>query len=145
MCASVQTVSEFRASEEQSLDFLHVHSVWFPRYWGATSPKMLHCLQPNVYKSKSLVWWTKPLKTKLICERQQRLAAFRRSGSRALLGVQLLGRSAFLKLKKKLRLHLSGAAIKTTRSTQNIKWLSAILNCHGNTERSAWVTWAYES
>ena len=113
---------------------------------GATSPSTLQCTQPKVDKPKSLLWWAKPLKTKLIYENKQRVAPFRQSGSRAILGGLPLGRSASWKRKKKLRLRSSGAAIKRTRSTQNIKQTSAILSCHGNAWRSAcvhvsvWVT-----
>ena len=109
-------------------------SVWIfyfqpgPRGTGdATSPKTLQFTQSKVDKPKSLLWWAKALKTKLICENKQRVA-------RAIHGGPPLGRSAVWKRKKKLRLCLSGAAIKATRSTQNIKWTSASLSCHGNAQ-----------
>ena len=113
---------------------------------GATSPTALQCTQPKVDQPKSPLWWAKPLKTKLICENKQRVASLRQSGSSAIFGWPPVGRSASWKRKKKLRLRLFGAAIKTTRSTQNIKRTSAFLSCHGNAERRAcvhvtvWVT-----
>ena len=75
---------------------------------GATSPTTLQCTQPKVDQPNSLLWWAKPLKTKLICKNKQRVAPFRQSGSRAILGGQPLGRSASWKRKKKLRLRSSG-------------------------------------
>ena len=140
MCASVQAVR------------LGI-SVWIfyfqpgPRgTGGATSPSTLRCTQPKVDKPKSLLWWAKPLKTKLICKNKQRVSPFRQSGSRAIFEGLPFGRSASWKQKNKLRLRSSGAAIKRTRSTQNIKRVSAILSCHGNAwcrtcvHVSVWVT-----
>ena len=60
------------------------------------------------------------------------VASLRQSGSRAIFGWPAVWRSASWKRKKKLRLRLFGAAIKTTGSRQNIKRTSAILSCHGN-------------
>ena len=99
---------------------------------GATSPTTLQCTQPKVDQPKSLLWWAKPLKTKLRCENKQRVASLRQSGSRAIFGWPAVWRSSSWKRKKKLRLRLFGAAIKTTGSRQNIMRTSAILSCHGN-------------
>ena len=100
---------------------------------GATSPTTLQSTQPKVDQPKSLLWWAKPLKTKLRCENKQRVASLRQSGSRAIFGWPAVWRSASWKRKKKLRgLRLFGAAITTTGSRQNIKRTSAILSCHGN-------------
>ena len=106
---------------------------------GATSLSTLQCTQPKVDKPKSLLWWATPPKTKLICENKKRVAPFRQSGSKAILGGLPVGRSASWKRKKKLRLRSSGDAIKRTRSTQNIKRTPAILSCHGNAWHSAYV------
>ena len=112
--------------EDQCLDFLL--SAWSQRHSGdATSPKTLQFTQPKVDKPKSLLWWAKPLNTKFICKNKQVVA-------RVIHGGPPSGRSAFWKRKKKLHLRLSGAAIKATRSTQNIKLTSAILSCHGNAQ-----------
>ena len=113
---------------------------------GATSPSTLQCIQPKVDKPKSLLWWAKPLKTKLICENKQRVAPFWQSGSRAILGGLPLVGSASWKRKEKLRLRSSGATVKRTRSTHTIMRTSAILSCHRNAWRGAcvhvsiWVT-----
>ena len=113
---------------------------------GATSPTTLQCTQPKVDKPKSLLWWANPLKTKVRCENKQRVASLRQSGSKAIFGWPAVWRSASWKRKKKLRLRLFGAAIKTTGSRENIKRTSAILSRHGNGLRracvhvSVWVT-----
>ena len=36
---------------------------------------MLQCTQPNVNKPKSLLWGAKPLKTKFLCEHQERVSS----------------------------------------------------------------------
>ena len=69
---------------------------------GATAPTTLQSTQPKVaynfaynatmHATKSrpaqvtLLWWAKPLNTKLRCENKQRVAPLRQSGSRAIFG-----------------------------------------------------------
>ena len=103
-------VSPSSSSEDQRLAFLF--SASSRRYWGATSPTTLQCTQPKVDQPKSLLWWAKPLKTKLRCENKQRVASLRQSGFRVIFGWPPVWRSASWKRKKKLRLWLFGAAIK---------------------------------
>ena len=77
-------VSPSSCSEDQCLDFLL--SAWSQRYWGATSSTTLQWPQPKADKPKSLLWWAKPLKTKLTCENKQRVASLTQSGSKAIFG-----------------------------------------------------------
>ena len=112
---------------------------------GATSSSTLQCTQLKVEKPKSLLWWAKPLKTKLIYENKQRVGPFRQSGSRAIFGGLPLGRSASWKRKKKLRLRSPGAAIKRTRSYRTSSkrppfWV--VTETHGAAHA---YTWVYES
>ena len=127
-------------------------------HWAATSPTTLQFTQPKVDKPKSLLWWAKPLKTKLICENKQRVAPFRESWSRAILGEPPFGHSALWKRKKKLcpfcfvkkEEEASPTLVlgrdQTTRSTQNMPWSEHPPFWVSETHSAAHArTWVYES
>ena len=88
---------------------------------GATSPTKLQCTQPKVDRPKSLLWWAKPLKTKLRCEIKQRVAFLRQRESRAIFGWPPPGRYASWKRKKKLCLRFVWSRDQNDETTKNFK------------------------
>ena len=80
MCASVQAVAL------RIRPFLLYFQPGPRGTGGATSPTTLQCTQLKVDQPKSLLWWTKLLKTKLRCENKQRVASLRQSGSGSIQG-----------------------------------------------------------